>query len=107
LNCFITCKTGYLSDAYDLFSSSRKSKVNFEKWAEGLANNLSNDVKGVVVESVSGDQAIATFEMVSRDSKASGDTLVQTWGGKWHLVKEFSGWRLSKPEITKLDSRTE
>ncbi|MGX2961707.1 zinc ribbon domain-containing protein [Peribacillus sp. JNUCC 23] len=104
---YLDISNGYLSDAYDLFSTSRKSKVNFEKWAEGLANNLNNDVKGVVVESVSGDQATATFEMVSRDSKASGDTLVQTWGGRWHLVKEFSGWRLSKPEITKLDSRTE
>jgi hypothetical protein len=31
----------------------------------------------------------------------------RTNGGKWHLVKEFSRWKLSNPEIKKLEARTE
>ncbi|USK69666.1 zinc ribbon domain-containing protein [Peribacillus asahii] len=94
------------SAAYDLFSKSRKDKNSYSNWEKGLLENDYNDVKKVVVDSVSGDTATASFEMVSRDSTEDG-TLVQTWRGKWHLVKEFSGWKLSKPEIKLLDSRTE
>ena len=32
----------YYSSAYDLFSSGRKQKVNYEKWKEGLLNNIDN-----------------------------------------------------------------
>ncbi|MFJ8245983.1 zinc ribbon domain-containing protein [Peribacillus asahii] len=95
------------SAAYDLFSTSRKDKNSYSNWEKGLLANYSNDVKKVVVDSVSGDTAIASFEMISRDLTEEGDTLVQTWGGKWHLVNEFSGWKLSKPEIKLLDSRKE
>ncbi|WP_158555963.1 TcaA 3rd/4th domain-containing protein [Peribacillus glennii] len=99
--------SGFYSDAYELFSSGRKAKVGYTNWEKGYKNNLSDEVKYVVVDDVKGDKATASFEMVSRDSKPNGDTLVQTWGGKWHLVKEPSGWKLSEADIKKLQARTE
>ena len=93
----------YYSSAYDLFSSGRKQKVNYEKWKEGLLNNIDNDVTKVVVDSLDGDKAVASFEMTSRDFQDDGSILVQKFGGKWQLVKEFSGWKLSVPETKKLD----
>ena len=98
---------GYFSIAYDIFSSSRKQEIPFSSWAEGLTNNLSNDVKGVKVEAVNGNQATASFEMVSRDSMEGGGTFVQTWTGKWHLTKENSFWKLDDPEISKINERME
>jgi membrane-associated protein TcaA len=98
---------GYFSSAYDLFSSSRKKFVSFAGWEEGFANNISNDIKGVKVESVNGNQATASFEMVSRDYTPNRDILVQTWAGKWHLTKENSFWKLDDPEISKINERLE
>ena len=98
---------GYYSEAYDLFSKGRKAKIDYKKWESGLFNNESNEVKLVVVDSVSGDKAVASFEMVSRDYTEDGEILVQTFGGKWNLVKEFSGWKLSEPDIDVVDSRIE
>ena len=93
----------YYSSAYDLFSSGRKQKVNYEKWKEGLLNNIDNDVTKVVVDSLDGDKAVASFEMTSRDYQDDGSILVQKFGGKWKLIKEFSGWKLLEPETKKLD----
>lgn len=97
----------YFSTAYDLFSSSRKEKINYSAWSKGLEHNLSNDVKNVEVTSVNGDQATAVFQMVSRDEKDNGDVLVQTFGGTWNLVKEYSVWRLAESKVKRTDSRTE
>ena len=67
------------------------------------SNNIDNDVTKVVVDSLDGDKAVASFEMTSRDYQDNGSILVQKFGGKWKLIKEFSGWKLSVPEtkITK------
>ena len=80
-----------------------KKKVNYDKWKEGLLNNIGNQVTNVVIDSLDGDKAVASFEMTSRDYQDDGTILVQKFGGKWQLVKEFSGWKLSVPETKKLD----
>lgn len=98
---------GNYSEAYDLFSSNRKGKFGYEKWAQGLKANYRNDVQYVNVESIDGYEATASFKMTSYDQQADGTSLVQEWGGKWHLVKENDGWKLATPEIKNLGSRTE
>ena len=98
---------GDFSTAYELFSSSRKAKISYSAWSKGLENNQSNDVQNVEVQSVSGNQATAVFQMVSRDETDNGDILVQTFGGTWNLVKEYSVWRLAESKVKRTDSRTE
>lgn len=98
---------GHYSEAYELFSSSRKKKVNFDNWAKGLENNISNTVTDIKVESVDGNKAIASFELVARDYTDDDKILVQTFSGKWHLVKENSFWKLSEPDIKKTGERIE
>ncbi|MFK2826626.1 hypothetical protein QYG89_13300 [Bacillus sp. B190/17] len=90
-----------LPSAYDMFSSNRKSKVSYTKWAEGFTHTIESVVSYVNVEEVSGNKAVASFEMISRDTQSNGRELVQTWNGKWNLVKEGSSWALNVPEITK------
>nr|WP_159433178.1 hypothetical protein [Bacillus massilionigeriensis] len=97
--------SGDYSSAYDLFSASRQGKINYEKWKDGLIDNYSNEVV-VKTDSVKGDKAVASFELISRDYSEDG-TLVQTFSGKWNLVKEFTGWKLDTPKISKTGERTE
>ncbi|WP_409292633.1 zinc ribbon domain-containing protein [Peribacillus sp. SCS-37] len=93
--------------AYDLFSSSRKSKVSLSGWEKGFADNLRDEVTTLRVESIDGDSASAYVEMTSYDGKDDGSTLVQEWGGNWSLVKENGVWALNKASLKKLDSRVE
>ncbi len=95
---------GDYSTAYDLFSSGRKKKISYEKWKEGLLDNVSNTINAVTVDSIDGDTATASFELTSRDYKNDGTILVQKFGGQWTLVKEFSGWKLAESNVKKLNS---
>lgn len=94
------------SNAYNLFSSARKSKVTLDGWSKGLTQNISDSVTELEVISIDGNTAKAYVEMTSYDQQDNG-TLVQEWGGNWNLVKESDGWRLDKAELEKLASRTE
>ncbi|WP_191991869.1 zinc ribbon domain-containing protein [Bacillus aerolatus] len=98
---------GSLSSAYDSFSSSRKSKVGYTKWSEGFGNNIESAVSYVTVEEINGNKAVASFEMISRDDQGNGKELVQTWNGKWNLVKEGYYWKLDAPKITKTKAVTQ
>ena len=93
--------------AYDYFSSARKSKVTLDGWQKGLTNTMKDEVKTVNVISVDGDTAKAYIEMTSYDDQGDNTVLVQEWGGNWNLVKENGSWKLSDPELEKLDSRVE
>ena len=94
-------------DAYDYFSSARKSKVTLEGWQKGLKNTMKDEVTTVDVISVDGNTAKAYIEMTSYDDQGDNTVLVQEWGGNWNLVKENGSWKLSDPELEKLDSRVE
>lgn len=94
---------GNYESAYELFSTGRKGKNKFSSWEKGLKDNMSDEVSYAEVESMTDSKATVSFEMVSEDWK-DGETLVQTWRGKWHLVKESSGWKLSDPEIKLVDT---
>lgn len=97
---------GNYESAYDLFSTGRKGKNKFSSWEEGMKDNMSDEVTYVEVESMNDNKATVSFEMVSEDLK-DGETLVQTWKGKWHLVKESSDWKLSDPEIKLVDKKVQ
>ena len=60
----------------------------------------------VEVESMTESKATVSFEMVSEDWKDE-ETLIQTWRGQWHLVKESSGWKLSDPDIELVDTEVQ
>ncbi|WP_100401602.1 zinc ribbon domain-containing protein [Bacillus sp. FJAT-42315] len=106
-NHYSGISSGDYGYAYDFFSSGRKGKMSLSKWSEGFDKNIGNTVNYATVEELNGDKAVASFEMVSHDYQADGSTLVQTWGGKWYLVKESTGWKLSKSEIKKLNAKIE
>ena len=104
---YTSISSGDYETAYAMFSSSRRSKISYEKWSKGLKNNFKNEVTNVSVESIENDQATVSFQLTSYDKQDDGSTLVQEWGGKWYLVKESDGWKLATPEIKKLNTRTE
>ncbi|MED4533067.1 hypothetical protein ABET51_16425 [Metabacillus fastidiosus] len=93
--------------AYDLFSSSRKSKVDLDVWKKGLQENIRDEVTKLENIEVTGNYAKADIRMTSYDRTADGKTLVQEWGGHWKLVWESDGWKLNEAKLDKLASRTE
>ncbi|TYR78878.1 hypothetical protein FZC66_17795 [Priestia megaterium] len=93
--------------AYEAFSSSRQQKVNMNDWKKGLQANILDEVTRVEVTEIEGGHATAYIEMTSYDDKEDGSTLVQEWGGNWHLVKEDGRWKLNEADLEKLDSRVE
>lgn len=97
---------GNYESAYDLFSTGRKGKNKFSSWEKGLEDNMSDEVSYVEVESMTESKATVSFEMVSEDWKDE-ETLIQTWRGQWHLVKESSGWKLSDPDIELVDTEVQ
>jgi len=95
------------SAAYDLFSSSRKSKVTMDGWTKGLQQNIQDVVTLLEVGDVDAQTATAYLEMTSYDQQDDGSTLIQYWGGNWSLVKEGSVWKLEKASLEKLGSETQ
>lgn len=89
--------------AHALFSAARKTKVPLDGYANGLKENLKNEVLEVEVESIQGNTAVAYFEMISYDQKSDGSTVAKKWGGKWTLVKENDQWTLDDPTISELN----
>lgn len=94
------------SSAYQLFSSSRKSKITLDGWSKGLEQNIKDTVTELEVLSIEDNTAKAYIKMTSYDEQ-DNNTLVQEWGGNWILIKESDGWKLDKAEVEKLASRTE
>ena len=68
---------------------------------------MSDEVTVLNVTEIDSDKAVAYVEMTSYDDNEDGTTLVQKWGGDWHLVKENGNWYLSKAKLSKLSSKTE
>lgn len=95
------------AEAYDLFSSTRKSKVSMDGWTKGLQENMHDDVTTLQVRNITETTASAYIEMTSYDRKPDGSTLVQNWGGSWTLVKENGRWTLHEASLEKLSSRIE
>ncbi|MCA1202250.1 zinc ribbon domain-containing protein [Priestia flexa] len=95
------------ASAHDLFSSSRKSKVDLSDWKKGLQANISDNVTNIEVLDVDGNEARAYVEMTSYDDNNDGTHLVQEWEGYWSLVKEDGEWKLDSADLEKVDSRVE
>ncbi|MDQ0243734.1 putative membrane protein YvbJ [Bacillus fengqiuensis] len=93
--------------AYNAFSSARKGKVTMDGWTKGLQQNLHDELNTVRVESIEGNTATAYIEMTSYDEQEDGSTLVQEWGGYWHLLKENGRWTLNEADLEKRGSRIE
>jgi len=95
------------ASAHDLFSSSRKSKVDLSDWKKWLQANTADNVTNIEVLDVSGNEARAYVEMTSYDDNDDGTELVQEWEGYWSLVKEGGEWKLDSADLEKVDSSVE
>lgn len=91
--------------AYQLFSSEKRSSVSLKDWSKGLKDNQVDKVDVVDITEVTATTAIAYVEMTSYDVHGDGKSLVQKWGGNWHLVKENGSWYLNKAKLSKLSSK--
>jgi hypothetical protein len=93
--------------AYNAFSTERKKIVTMDGWVQGLQANINDEVTRIEVSDVEEDKATVYMEMTSYDDNGDGTTLVQKWGGYWHLVKENGHWSLDDADIEKLSAGIE
>ena len=86
------------SEAYDLFTSDRRSKVNFESWVKGYDTTVYASLGDVQVTNQSSSEATVTFQLSSEDREGTR-TIKKKFQGTWKLVNVHGAWKLDTPSM--------
>lgn len=92
---------GLYNDAYNLFTSSRKTRLSRDGFIAGFKNTASVEMSAPVKVLYSGsNQATVGVSFISYDHSQTGEAyIVKGFQGEWGLVKEEDRWFLDKSNI--------